>query len=162
MTRELRPYEVLCEKCGEPKNKFASRCPTCPSGVEVLYRYEDKLLDDLPRVYLRTFKVLRETRETWFIETFEGAEHYLRDRKGVERTAYERRCLKDARRSYAYPTIELARNSYEIRKKKQLDYLSRQHDHVLAIVKRIEAGTAYDPLPDDPWGDVFALEEKAS
>lgn len=143
---ELRQYEIACDACGKARNKYESKCPHCPSGVEFLYRYEDKLYDDYPVVRLLTFKVERETARVWFI--FKG---YA-----------ERRVYKDSRASYAYPTIEKARESFEVRKRKQLGYLVRQHDHVAAVVSRLDAGTAYEPLEiKDPFGTLLYEEPEA-
>lgn len=143
----LGPYEVACEKCGKVRSKYARKCVYCPTGVEFLYRYEDKLYDDYPIIRLLTLKVERETPYVWFVG------------KGWS----ERRVYKDSRKSFAYPTIELARNSFEIRKRKQLGYLARQHDHAAAIVARIEAGTAYEPFEiKDPFGSLLFEEPEAA
>lgn len=156
--RVLSQYEETCGSCGGIKSKFG-KCLECPTGIVKLYRYEDRLNEDTPHVYLRELKVIRETPHVWFVETFSGSSTYLAGISGVDRNPYEKRIYKDARRSFAYPTIELARNSFEIRKRKQLGYLSRQHDHVAAIVARIKAGTAYEPLaPRDEFEDFFLAE----
>lgn len=111
-----------------------------------LFRYTDRLNDDHPLITLHELEVIRETPCCWVIHRLEGYP-----------ACGERKVFKNARVSYAYPTVDLARASFEIRKNKQLSYLSRQHDHVAAIVRRIDAGTAYEPLQmcDPPFGGVF-------
>lgn len=139
MTRALGPNEKLCPN-GHVNHKWAEKCLDCSSGVTVLYRYEDRMSDAAPRTYLREYRVDRETRATWFILN------------GYKRV------LKAARKSFAYPTIELARESYVIRKRKQLGYIKSQHDHVSAIVARIDAGTVWDELSDDSIGFLADFE----
>lgn len=94
------------------------------------YRYEDYRSDEGPaRIVRYEFRVLRETRAGVWLDVW-GKEKFV---------------LKIARKRYAYPTDELARNSFEIRKKKQLGYLVASHDYVAEIVRRIDEGTIYDP-----------------
>lgn len=45
-------------------------------------------------------------------------------------------CLNDARKRFAYPTVELAFESYVIRREKQLWYLKRDHDKIVALLER--------------------------
>jgi hypothetical protein len=88
------------------------------------YRYDDsRWFDSRPSVHLRVFRVARETpKGVWLAEY-----------------GFEKFVLNDARKRFAYPTIELARESFLIRKRRQLGYLSSQHDHVAAVLKSAES-----------------------
>lgn len=56
--------------------------------------------------------------------------------------------LKEARKRYAYPTKELALDSYIIRKQRQIQYAAATHDAAkenLDIAKRIQSGETVEP-----------------
>ena len=55
-----------------------------------------------------------------------------------------RRVDGDGGRRYAYPTIELARGSYIIRKQRQKQHAANSHDKAKDILDRFEAGTLWD------------------
>jgi hypothetical protein len=89
------------------------------------FRYEDRAAyDDYSpaRIVLRCMRVIRETAKGVWLDDW----------------SVPRFVLKDARKRFAYPTIELARKSFLIRKRHQVGHLSRQHDHAVAILKRAE------------------------
>ncbi len=65
----------------------------------------------------------------------------------------ERFVLKDARRRYAYPTKELALDSYIIRKKRQIQWTSAQHDAAkenLETAERVQRGEVIEREPPFP------------
>lgn len=89
------------------------------SKVTVLYRYERSLysvMDDEgyydpekePKVELRTFRVAKETPKCYFI--FWGSPNKLK------------RCLKDAKSTFAYDTKEKALENYKHRCRRALGY----------------------------------------
>lgn len=99
---------------------------TEPEPVEgAWYRYEDYPGSDWasPQITLRRLRVIRETPRCVVLDDW----------------SRERYVLKDARKRFAYPTIELARDSFLRRKRKQVAYLSAQHDHAAAVLKAAEA-----------------------
>lgn len=90
------------------------------------YRYYDTR-GEPAKVHLEQLQVIRETDKCVILDYY----------------GTEKRVLKEARRRWAYPTIELARNSFEIRKRKQLGHVQASYNHIQEILARIEAGTAY-------------------
>lgn len=85
------------------------------------YRYEDSKGWG-SQVWLRQFRVIRKTpRGVWL------------DDYGLERFV-----LNDARKRFAYPTVELAWESFLIRKQKQIAHLKNQLEHVGAVLKAAE------------------------
>lgn len=117
---------------------------------DIYFRYDDYRNEDVPpTVQLATFKVVRETEACVFLESLP-----FPDNK-------PRRALKNARVSWAYPTIELARNSFTIRKKRQLGYISRTFNHVTEVLAMVEDGTAWDyGAQKKGWLDTFTVFEK--
>jgi hypothetical protein len=95
------------------------------------YRYDDDYgdLDNGIRIQFRKFRILRATKAMVLLDV------------GYTPTFV----LKDARKRFAYPTIELARESFEIRKRRQLQHINNARDRIAAIVAAIDAGTVYDP-----------------
>lgn len=69
----------------------------------------------------------------------------------------ERFVLKDARKRYAYPTEDLALNSYIIRKQRQIQHAAATHDNAkenLAAAEAIRRGEDPDrknPFQLEPW-----------
>lgn len=110
--------------------------------MTTLYRYEDDLADEEPFVRLREFEVVRETAKCYVIDP-----NGMRSWTSRPLRDWQKFVRKNARKVFAYDTVEKARESYNIRKRNQLGYLSRQYDHVAKIVARLDEGTAYDPLP---------------
>lgn len=75
------------------------------------YRYEERLIYDIGlRIYLQTYILDRETEKGyWIISKYGGS------RRWVSKTAKKR---------FAYPTKELAKQSFEARKKRQVEILT--------------------------------------
>lgn len=92
-----------------------------PAVEGAWYRYEDTHGTG-PQVWLRRFRVIRTTPKGVWLDDY-----------GVQRFV-----LNDARKRWAYPTIELARNSFLIRKRKQIGWLQSQLDHTKAVLAAIE------------------------
>jgi hypothetical protein len=100
------------------------------------YRYEDHGVacgseeygfSSRREVFLREFRVIKETPKGAWIETmFCGAKRFVR---------------LDARKQYACPTVELARQSFVARKKRQIKILTTQLEnakHALAVIGHVE------------------------
>ena len=109
---------------------FATRPTVAENDVEyweerpldgAWYRYEDSSSHQ-SSVHLRRPRVIRETPKGVWLDDY-----------GVERFV-----LKNARKRWAYPTIELARESFLIRKRKQIGWLRAQLDHVTAVLAATE------------------------
>lgn len=107
---------------------------------QVWYRYYDHRGSYGFEVVLEKVPVVKETPKGVWLDDY-GQKKF---------------CLKDARRRWAYPTVELAKNSFEIRKRKQLQHLQRQIDHVKAVVEAIDNGTVYQKK--EPEGIFAGLE----
>lgn len=92
--------------------------------ADAWYRYEDHPGYDWasPEIRMRRLRVIRHTPKGVWLDDW----------------SVPRFVLNDARKRYAYPTKELARESFLKRKRKQLGYLSTQHDHVAAVLKTAE------------------------
>lgn len=87
-------------------------------------RYDDTPGYDYgkPEIHFRQFPIKRETAKCVVIDEY----------------GHDRFVLKKARKRYAYPTRELARQSFLIRKRKQRGYLASKHDHVVDVLKKAE------------------------
>ncbi len=95
----------------------------------ILYRYDDYVgPENSWTVQLVQFQVIRETRACYVIDYGPKGKYILRG----------------TGKRFAYPTIELARQSFEIRKRRQLGHLTIGHDRISSIVAAIEAGTVYN------------------
>lgn len=92
------------------------------------FRYEDQRHERGPYIHLVKLPVLRETQHCVYLDYY----------------SVEKRVLKIARKRFAYPTIELAQNSFKIRKSWQERYAQRTLDHVQAVRKLIESGRAWE------------------
>lgn len=87
------------------------RPPAADVPAELWYRFDDPYHPgDKP--YFQEFRVLRHTPRCVVLDVY-----------GIEKTV-----LKEARKCYAYPTKELALQSYLIRKAKQIGYAAAAHD----------------------------------
>lgn len=95
--------------------------------MTVLYCYYDQIGSEFPIVHLAEYPILRETQCCYVIR-------WAGNLRGVKYVG------KDARKSFAYPTIELARNSYEIRKRRQLQYAAQRYDFTKMICDKIAKG----------------------
>lgn len=69
------------------------------------------------RIYLNTYPIFRETEKTYFIYDYDKV----------------RRVLKDARKRFAYPTKELAWNSFKHRLSWRISRLTSQLDDARSI-----------------------------
>jgi len=86
-----------------------------------------------PMFYVDQFRTIRETpkgrwivsiyESDWAIETGHAQRHFV---------------LDDARRRYAYPTLDLAWESFVIRQRHRLQHVRNQIDGVTALVEKIE------------------------
>lgn len=108
--------------------------------TDYYYRFYDKhWAEDIDvRIICAKLPVLRETKSTVVINYF----------------GTEKRVLKDARRRFAYPTVELALDSYRQRKswqarrlKHRLDLADEAHAQALAMEKGLI------PKPEPKLGD---------
>lgn len=105
----------------------------CPS--EVWYRYDSYLVSagvdefDSPlgppsvAVYLHTYKVLKHTRRGVWLDNYNA----------------KRFVLSTARKRFACPTIEEAKQSFIARKRRQAHILQRQVEHALRAIEVVEA-----------------------
>lgn len=102
-----------------------------PDTRPIWYRYWDYCgSNNEPVVVLQEVRVLKETEKGVWLETdWEIKNKFV---------------LKEARKRWAYPTIELARDSFEKRKLKQLQHVKNKMDYMLALIEAIENGTVYD------------------
>ncbi|RWI48375.1 MAG: hypothetical protein EOR34_10775 [Mesorhizobium sp.] len=85
------------------------------------YRYEDSS-SSTPSIHLRRLRVLRETPKGVWLDDY----------------VQERFVLKDANKRWAYPTIELARASFLIRKRRQVQHLKIYLEHAEAVLAAAE------------------------
>lgn len=97
-----------------------------PEPIEGMwYRYEDRPgyhAGAPATVTLRMLRVIRKTPRGVMLDDW-GFEHFVRD---------------EGRKRFAYPTIELARESFLKRKQWQIGYARRQFDHVSAVLAATE------------------------
>lgn len=95
----------------------------------LLYRYADsRATENNSYIYLMEFEVKRQTKHCYVIDYW-GKDKFV--------------LMGDGKR-FAYPTIGLARKSFERRKQLQLSYLAAEHDRIKTICDNIRAGTVYD------------------
>lgn len=92
------------------------------------FRYEDRAYSQGPYINLVKLEFIRETEHCVFLSYY-----------GVEK-----RVLKIARKRFAYPTVELAQQSFKARKSWQLRHLNVQRDHVQAVISLISNGKAFE------------------
>lgn len=90
--------------------------------TEVWYRYYDLQSVTEPEPELAEHRVIRHTDKGVWIEHWSG-EKFIR---------------KDARRRFAYPTKELALDSYIQRKKKQIQHAENLLTHAKAMLHQAE------------------------
>ena len=91
---------------------------------EFWFRYNDATswFDNEPDYQLDRFPVLRKTPRGVWLSNY-GEEKF---------------CLNDSRRRFAYPTVELAFDSYQHRKAKQQFYLERDLTKVTKMLARMK------------------------
>lgn len=95
---------------------------------ELWYRYSDPWTAGEPPC-LQSIPVERHTNRCVVLDDY----------------GYRRFVLKDARKRYAYPTVELALESYIVRKKRQIKHAASTHDNAkanLAVAEAISRGEA--------------------
>lgn len=108
--------------------RLANELSPHSKGLGEWFRYYDT--KDEPYVRLEKLPVLRETPAgVWLY--YHGEEKFV---------------LKNANKRWAYPTIELAQNSFRIRKRKQLGYLQSYFNRIKAINEALAQGTAFTEL----------------
>lgn len=95
------------------------------------YRYYDEQGWENPTVKLQECEVIRETERCVILKFF----------------GEEKRVLKNARRRWAYPTKELALNSYIIRKRRQAAWAQATVDHAKAMLHQAELIAKGEALP---------------
>lgn len=87
------------------------------------FRYEDRAGNlGTAEIWLMQYRIIRETPKGVWLDDF----------------TKERFVLHDARKRWAYPTTELARQSFLIRKRKQLAHLASWHDRIRATIVAVE------------------------
>ena len=88
----------------------------------VHYRYVDAWITSghEPDYWLERYPVIKRTARGVWVDVW--SEHKF--------------CLNDARKRFAYPTVELAFEAYIARREKQLFYLNRDRDKVMALLAR--------------------------
>ena len=114
------------------------------------YRFDDSCYDSKKPV-LRRFVVVRKTRcGAWVIPhyTYYRAAHRLEDRSATHlRAEFGAKFVRyNARRRYCYPTVELAKDSYRIRKERQIQ-------HARNAIATAEAMLAWIANPDGQEAD---------
>ena len=92
-----------------------------PAVEGAWFRYEDSIGYG-PEIWLRQFRVIRTTPKGVWLDDY-GRERFV---------------LNDAHKRFAYPTIELARKSFLIRKRRQLVHLKNQIGHVTDVLEAAE------------------------
>lgn len=111
------------------RRRYVQLAPAIPDDRPVWYRFDDSPYESGGRPYLTELRVVRETPKCVVLD------HY----------GYEKLVLKEARKRFAYPTVELAAESYRIRKSHQIAYLAARHDTArenLKAAKALELGLA--------------------
>jgi hypothetical protein len=103
--------------------------------VERYYREVDGYYEgDKPTISLREFKVLSRTEKgAWITD--------LWDHDGT----YKRFVLDGKGKRFAYPTKELARESYIIRKAREIGHCARQHDKAKKLLHIAQTGELPQP-----------------
>lgn len=139
----LQHVTYPCEGCGRIAGK----------NFPTLYRYESSsFTGNKLSLWLSTFKVIRETPQGWWIS---------RDGYGWEK---DRWVAKGGVKRYAYPTKELALESFIKRKTKMIRKLKNNltcTEIILGIAERITKGevpenhTENNPLTRDIYWDPF-------
>lgn len=95
------------------------------TNKEIWYRYESCLQENgKVRFDISEFLVLRHTPKCVEIDNW-GMKKFV---------------LKNARKRYAYPTKELAKESFIIRKQKQIGHLKNQLKHAERALEAITTG----------------------
>ena len=98
---------------------------------DIFYREDDGYGDDIRLSEFRVFSVT--PRGAWIVRSW--------DREGN----FKRFVLEGLGRRHAYPTKELARDSYIQRKKRQIQHAARQHDRAKRLLHLAETGELPTP-----------------
>lgn len=98
---------------------------------EVWYRYFDYGANVESPPFLEELPVLRHTERCVYLKFFDE----------------EKRVLKNARKRFAYPTKELALDSYIIRKRRQAGWAQATVNHANFMLKQAEAIQRGETLP---------------
>jgi len=106
-------------------------------GLGEWYRYYDTQAE--PYIRLQKLPVLRTTPAGVWL-------YYLGEEKFV---------LNGTGKRWAYPTIELAQNSFRIRKQKQLGYVRHYFERLELINKALKDGTAFTDMMQPPKGQEY-------
>jgi hypothetical protein len=153
MTEEMpiHPYEFgapdTCKNCGE--RAFHEN--------HWFYREVNALWpgDDLLAISCNTFRVIKRTPQgAWVVPEYWADRPESWDR-------LKRFILEGDGRRYAYPTRELARESFIARKKKEIQHCARQHDRAvryLALAETGKFGTRLEALHEIKTRDMLLPE----
>jgi len=107
----------------EEVSVFAAHTPD--SGPTVYHRFSDGSwygYEDQMAIFHETFTSLRRTRKGAWISVY-GVERFVLDGEG---------------KRYAYVAEDAAWQSYQIRKRRQLQRLAQQHDRIARVVAAID------------------------
>lgn len=96
-----------------------------------LYRYEEWPTEDGPRIYLRTFPVIKETKCGFWIDL---------------RAIKPRFVLRDSTKKFAATTEARAKESFLARKKCQIKILTHRLDYAKRALQLMKENK-YRPLP---------------
>jgi hypothetical protein len=91
------------------------------------YRYELKYFQDKVEIKLLTFKLIKETEKSYWIQAFPS--FFFEDKRMIRKRAI---------RSYAYPTKEEAFKNFRLRTMKYFDILCQVKHNVEKGLKLIE------------------------
>lgn len=104
---------------------------------ETYYRFHDSYTEDGGNIFLQRFPVIKRTPKGAWISVY-GRRRFVPD---------------NTRKKFAAPTIEGAKQSFLMRKKRQLAILAAQHDHVGKMIALADSIDPRNPLPvyDEPY-----------
>lgn len=106
------------------------------SKLPTHYRLIDILDETGILILLEKFEVIKETKKCYWVESENSFKWCnLAEKKKLKQV---RLVSKSSAKRYCYPTIELAFNSFRIRKIKQVSILEKQLDQAAHIVKNLE------------------------
>lgn len=108
-----------------------------------LYRFENHLTMEYPKLSKRTFEVLGETPCGYWIKLF----YWGDDKKWVS---------KVARKRFAYPSEQEAMRSFKARKRRQIEILEGQLNHARQALHLADPTGEYQPRT--PGRSILELE----
>jgi hypothetical protein len=110
---EVRVFEVLCS--GDN-----------PDGTEFYYRFDDCNSESKDSIYLCRYSVVKKTKSGVWLDDLSKKGKFI---------------LNGARKRFAYPTKELALNSYKIRKRWQMRHATNTLERAttnLALAEKVK------------------------